>query len=529
MISQFLKDELTASIREAFPEDDGPSPAFGVLPSEHADYASNVAMVLAAQAGQSPRDVAETLVQKLEGRETFTACASVEIAGGGFLNFTLAPALLRQGLEETRRGLESGYGFLTGRKDNIEFISANPTGKLHIGHGRGAFFGDALANILTHAGALTAREYYVNNSRQSKQIKELGKTALGRGEEYKTPALEEKIEQMDFSGLDETEAGLRLAREVQKENAEFVTHTLGVSFDLFFDEDEKLVEEGGGQVMLEKLRAEELTYTYEGAEWLKTSAYGDDEDRVVVRSDGSGSYFLSDIAYHDDKFSRELDNVLNIWGADHGGHEKRMQAVKKMLDWPGELHIFIAQLVMLKGEGGEREKMSKRAGNVILLEELVEQIELDVVRWFFLEKTLSTQMDFDMALARETSEKNPVRYVQYAHARCCSVLKKADRERKPPRPEKMDTVFGSPSAHTLAVMIIQYSEKIEEITRDYGVHKMTTYAYELAGALNHFYRDVRVIESDDSINREALELTALARETLASSLKLLGISAPEKM
>jgi arginyl-tRNA synthetase len=385
---------------------------------------------------------------------------------------------------------------------------------------------------LNYAGGYASREYYVNNSRESKQIIELGKTALGEGQQYKTPTLEEKIEALDFSGCSEKEAGLRLAGEVQKENSAFVTETLGIDFDRFFDEDQELTQSGAIQHMLDRLRAKECTYEHEGAEWIKTSEYGDDDDRVIVRSDGSGSYFLSDIAYHDDKFSRGLDAVFNVWGADHGGHEKRMMAVKKMLEWPGNLHIFISQMVMLKGEEGEREKMSKRAGNVILLEDLVSEIDVDVVRWFFLEKALSTQMDFDLELARKTSEKNPLRYVQYAQARMCSIMKKAGIKKSGEEGHEttpLGDIFSEKQAHRLSVKLLQFEEVIEDIVRNYGVHKLTTYAYELAGVFNQFYRDVRVIEQDGSVNHEALELVIATRRVLSKSLDLLGISAPEEM
>ena len=238
-------------------------------------------------------------------------------------------------------------------KISIEFISANPTGALHIGHGRGAFYGDVLARVLAYAGADVTREYYINDSRESNQIKELGKTALGRGEQYKTEKLAALIQQSDFEGLGEADAGFALAEKVQKENKDVIERKLGIVFDEWYSEDTRLRATGANDGMLTRLK--EFTYEKDGAVWLKTSEYGDDEDRVVVRSDGSKSYFISDITYHEEKFTRGYDTVINIWGADHHGHVKRMQAVKKMLGWNGELIVFITQLVSLK-EGGDVKK-----------------------------------------------------------------------------------------------------------------------------------------------------------------------------
>ncbi|HET8574690.1 MAG TPA: arginine--tRNA ligase [Candidatus Paceibacterota bacterium] len=534
MIKDFLKEEIVLAVQEAYP--DTVLPHFEVEPSDHADFASNIALVLSKFAGANPREVAEKIQNVLLSRETFTeAVESVEIAGPGFLNFTVGLPLLLEGVREVQSGLHGGFPFLSGEKINLEFISVNPTGKLHIGHGRGGFYGDALGKIFSCAGAFLTREFYINNSRESKQIKELGKTALGRGEQYKTPALEEKISQIDFSGMSEEEAGFALSEKIQEDNQNFIEKTLGIPFDLYYSEDEELRAKEKTSAMRQRLESLGLTYEKENAVWLKTSEYGDDEDRVLVRSDGSASYFLGDIAYHDDKFSRGFDAVFNIWGADHAGHVKRMEAVKKMLQWQGEFRVFIVQMILLKGNDGARAKMSKRAGTVVLLEDLVEEVGIDVARWFFLEKALSTQMDFNLDLARDASEKNPVRYVQYAHARMCSILEKAGGEMQTPseKNEKseisLSQVLENPSARALALKVLQFPAVIEEITRNCLVNQLTTYVYELAGVFSGFYRDVRVIGEGGEVNREALEMVKITRETLGGALELLGISAPEKM
>jgi len=397
---------------------------------------------------------------------------------------------------------------------------------LHIGHGRGAFYGDILSNILEFSGAEVTREYYINDSRESVQIKELSKTALGSGDQYKTLKLEKIISNIDFSGMSEEDAGFALANEIQKSNQEFIENKLNIKFNVWYSEDEKLRAAGLNEKILKSL--EGFTEKKEGegdALWLKTSEHGDDEDRVVVRSDGSKSYFISDIAYHADKFERGYDSVIDVWGADHHGHVKRMMAVKEMLGWEGELKIFITQLVSLK-EGGEIKKMSKRAGTVILLEDLVDELGIDVVRWFFAEKALGTHMEFDMELAREKSAKNPVHYVQYAHARIASILENTKNLKSDGT--TIEDITKTEAGRKLAVKITQFPEIIEDISMQYQVQKLTTYLHELASEFSGFYRDVRVV-SEDEYNAGALELVLLAQSSIAKGLSLLGINAPEKM
>lgn len=490
------------------------------------DYATNAALVCAKEAGVQPRDLALKIKKAIEDYGG-QLVEKVEIAGPGFINFHLARQAIVGETERVFGSMHSGYGFKSGERINIEFISANPTGSLHIGHGRGAFYGDILSNVLAYAGANVAREYYVNDSRESKQIKELGKTALGKGEQYKTEKLLALLSEVNVDGMDEGEAGFALAMKVQEENREFIEGKLGIRFDEWYSEDGRLRATGANDVMLARLK--EYTYEKDGALWLKTSEYGDDEDRVIVRSDSTKGYFISDIAYHQDKFARGNDTTMDIWGADHHGHVKRMHAVGKMLGWPAnppQPIIFITQLVSLK-EGGETKKMSKRAGNVILLEDLVEEFGADVVRWFFSDKALGTHMEFDAALAGEQSEKNPVYYVQYAHARIASVLART-RDLKADEAFSLADIVMDPMARALALKVVQFPEIIEEVSSDYQVHKLTTYAYELARAFSQMYRDVRVV-NEGVYNKAAADLMEVAQHTLAETLRLLGISAPEKM
>jgi len=470
------------------------------------DYSSNVALVL----NKDPKEIAKKIKSSFFEK--------IEVAEPGFLNFWLSEKALEEGLKNLNLKPKK-------KKDKIqvEFISANPTGELHIGHGRSAFYGDALANVLKMAGFKVEREYLINDSKEGSQIKELGKTALGKGTTYLTKNLKSQISNLKSKIKktdDESEAGYLLAGEIQKNNERFIK-SIGINFDRWFSEELDLRKKDEFKKTLELLKRKKFVYEKDRAWWLKTSKYGDEEDRVVVRSNGEITYFLSDITYHLDKFKRGYKKIINIWGADHQGHVKRMLAVKKMLNWKGDLGILISQLVTLKEEGLKK-KLSKRKGDIILLRDLIKEIGLDVARWFYLEKSLSTHMEFDMKLAKEHSEKNPVYYVQYAGARMNSILKKSQisKSKSQIKPQHPSEIF-------LIKKLIQFPEIIEDITKDYQVQRLTKYAYDLAYAFSIFYRDVRVIGSQRE--KELLSLVALTRKILANALSLMGISSPEKM
>ncbi|MBX4216035.1 arginine--tRNA ligase [Candidatus Parcubacteria bacterium] len=498
--------------------------------SVHGDYSLNILSLASAiadleKSGESVKSgLSPTTRGKLEHaleKEKPPQVKSFEILPSGFINIFITDEALTSELERIGDHLEKGFGFLSGRKINLEFVSANPTGELHIGHGRGAFYGDTLANVLAFAGASITREYYINDSRESNQIKELGKTALGLGETYLTDRLKEQMGKLSSGAKDPGETGFELSRIVQADNREFIEGKLGVKFDEWYSEDERLRASLLNDRTFAALKMKDLVYEKDGAWWLKTSEHGDDEDRVVIRSDGTKSYFLSDISYHSDKFARGFDTVLDVWGADHHGHVKRMQAAKEMLGWKGTLRIFITQLVTLK-EG----KMSKRAGNVIYLRDLVEEYGLDVVRWFFSEKSLNTHMEFDAARAKERSEKNPVFYVQYAHARIVSLLEKA--KGVAPDTRSLAAVMQEGAARQVAIELLKFEEMIEQSLGDFQVHRLTSYAYSLAAAFSGFYRDVRIID-EASYHAGAYALARSTKVALAKTLSLLGISAPVKM
>lgn len=515
MVRDIIKKEIEKTVKNIYSAKNGT--IFNVsADGKFGDYSSNIALVK----GGNSKENAEKIKKSLEQSSTFNSLISkTEIAGPGFLNFTLS-----------KKGIEEGLKSIVSKKKNkgkiqVEFISANPTGELHIGHGWSAFYGDALANVLNVAGYKVEREYFINDSKESTQIKELGKTALRKGETYLTDNLKKKIKELRIKNKDEGEAGYLLAKEIQKDNEKFI-QSVGIKFDKWFSEEKELRAKKVFGKTLETLKKKNLAYEKDGALWLKTSQFGDDEDRVVLRSDGSVSYFLSDIAYHANKFGRKYDKVIDIWGADHHGHVKRMMIAKEMLKLNGDLEILISQLVTLK-KGEELQKLSKRKGNVILLKDLVDDLGLDAVRWFYLQKTLSTHMEFDLDLAKERSVKNPVYYTQYATARMASILAKS-KARNP----KFETITKSEilkikSVRNLIIKLIQFPEIIEDTAKDYHVHRLTTYVYELASEFSQFYESTKVIGSENE--KELVALVALARKTLADTLRLLGISIPEKM
>lgn len=495
--------------------------------STHGDYATNAALVCAKQAGVAPRELAEKIVATLAGKKN-PLIERMDIAGPGFVNFFLMDAALAAAAASAAK--TERLAFRSGERVNIEFISANPTGDLSAGNGRGAFFGDALARVLSFVGAEVTREFYINDSIESKQIKELGKTALGQGEKYKTPHLEEMIEEMEFAGFGPETEGFELAARVQAYNRNFIEKKLGINFDVWYSEDEKIRATHAADEVLMLLKEKNLTYEKDGAVWIRTSEYGDDEDRVVVRSDGTKSYFIADIFYHDEKFKRGFATVIDVWGADHHGHVKRMHAASKMLGWPqnpSQPIIFITQLLTLK-EDGESKRMSKRAGNVILLEDLVDEFGIDVVRWFFLEKAISSHMEFDLALAREQSAKNPVFYVQYAHARMCSIERSTAKLASSGRDDIEALVRTHQSARTLLRSTVAFPEVLADISKTYDIHKLPAYALALAHDFSQFYRDVRVID-EGVYHPDAFAIVKQTKAVLAKTLDLLGISAPQKM
>ncbi|MBI2024153.1 arginine--tRNA ligase [Candidatus Giovannonibacteria bacterium] len=392
-------------------------------------------------------------------------------------------------------------------KINLEFISANPTGPLTMANGRGGFYGDALANVLSKAGYDVTREYYINDA--GNQVRLLGESI--EAAEGKREVKEEYYKGEYIKGLvgkSAPEAVSYLLGEIKKS-----LEKVGIKFDVWFSERE-LREKKEPEQLLKFLEEKKLLEKRDGATWLG--------DAVLVKSDGEYTYFLVDLAYHWNKFhDRKFDLAIDIWGADHHGYVERM---KKGIESIGvdqnQLTIIIMQLVRLIS-GGKEVRMSKRAGEFVTMDDLIEDVGVDVARWFFLERSPNTHMDFDLDLAKERSEKNPVFYVQYAHTRMASILSKSNLDTRFP------SAFKHASERALAMKILRLPELLADVSRDFQVQRLTTYAYELAQIFSAFYRDVKVIGSEREA--ELLYLVSKTKETLADALTILGISLPEKM
>jgi len=505
-----------AEIRVEYPA----NPAMG-------DYATNIAFVVAKSEKKNPKDISRALADKiLSDKKAQKMFEKVEAAGAGFVNFTLSVEFVQAQLKDVR-GSTPHINIGRGKKLNIEFLSANPTGKFQVGNGRIGFYGDALGNIFKLAGYKVTKEFYINNAKNSNQIQELGKTALGEGEKYLTPYVGNKVKELKtkLTGSDPVnfgEVGFLLAQEIQKDNQAFL-EKIGINFDAWTREEEDLVESGLIKKILEFLKKKSLVYKKDGAEWLKTTEFGDDKDKVVVRSNGGHGYYLADIAYHQNKIKRNFKVIIDIFGSDHQGHVGPMKVAMEILGYTGKFDVLVSQLVRAKGGG----KFSKRAGNIVLLEDLVEEVGVDAVRFFYLAKSLDTQMEFDMDLAREQSAKNPVYYVQYAHARMASILHKAQKNRES-RIENQE-LLNHPSELRLIKEVLRWPEVVEDTANDYQLQRVTGYAYDLATVFNQFYRDCKVISDDNNMTEARLGVVFATQKILLEVLGTLGISAPDKM
>jgi len=491
----------------------------------HGDYSTNIAL----QLRKNPEEIAGKLKSNLFER--------VETVRPGFINFFISKEYLKK---QIKKILKEGdkFGRLNigkNKKTNIEFISVNPTGQLHVGHGRGAFFGDCLANVLEAAGYKITREYYINDSKNSNQIQELGRTALGKGKSYLTPYLEILIKKLKphlRKFKSETDAGYFLAQNILSDIRKFTKETLRIRFDLWVSE-QSLYRQDNVKTVYNFLKNKKLVYEKDGAFWLSLSEFKQ-KDEVLVRKNGQATYFLTDIAYHKDKIKRGFKRIIDIWGADHQGHVSKMKAATKILGYREEFDILISQVVRLK-----QGKMSKRKGQIVALEDLINEVGLDAARFFYLTKSLDTQMEFDLGAAKKQSEKNPVYYVQYAHARICSIMKKFKMQNvRIKMTDQSVKLLNHPSELKLIKQLIRLPEIIEDTVKDYQVQRLPQYATDLSTAFHQFYRDCRIFSRDKEIkNKQSerrlrnarLSLILATQTALRNTLSLMGISAPEKM
>jgi len=509
-------------------------------------YSTNAALRLAKIRGENPMVIAENIRSQMLGIKP-GFFEKIEVAAPGFINFWLSEKSLQDELKEILKKKEK-YGSLKmggNKKINIEFISANPTGELTIGNGRGGFLGDVLANILEFSGCRITREYYVNDAKVSTQVKELGKTAIGDGTNYLTDNLRLKIKKQKtkiknlikkFGNKDEIygEAGHLMADEIQKENKKFIKNGLKIKFDKWFSE-ENLYRGKTIEKLVKDLEKNNLVYKKDGALWFKTKNFGDSEDRVLIRSTGGPAYFLSDLAYHLDKFQiRKFDQAIDIWGADHHGYLPRLKAGLKALDIPEEkLMAIITQLVRLK-KGNEEVKMSKRAGEFITLKDLIEEVGLDAARFFFLMSSPDTHMDFNLDLAKEKSLKNPVYYVQYAGVRIQSILTKFKNQNAKikitNKKLKIDyKLLNTPEDINLMRITERFPEIVEAAAKNHNPQILVRYSLDLAKGFHNFYEKERIIGTEKNLMSARLALLKATQIIFNNLFNLLGISLPQKM
>ena len=514
--------------------------------SEFGDYATSFPLKLARTAGKNPLAIAADLVRLLP---VDSLVADVQIAPPGFINFIFKNSWLTSQVDAI---LEAGEEFVhsdagKGLKVQLEFVSANPTGPLHVGNGRGAILGNVLANVLKSAGYSVEQEYYVNDA--GNQINIFSRSLYARycqvlNIEYPFPedgyqgaylidlAKEIVAEEGDrFLKIPPAEAEQELGRIGINKMLDCIRgdlELLGVIFDVWFRES-SLYADGTYQKVMEILRKDGFITEREGAVWFVSTALGDDKDNVVVRGDGSPTYFASDIAYHYDKFiRRKFDRVINIWGADHQGHVSRMKAVVSALGIdPNRLNVILYQLVTLC-RGQEVVRLSKRSGDIITLREVIEEVGADACRFFFLSRSADSQMDFDLELAKKQSQENPVYYVQYAHARISSILRLARQKGIDYSTGDVSLLTSEPEL-TLIRKMLRLGEVIEVITQTLEPHHLTYYSQDLATIFHSFYKQCRVITDDEALTRARLKLVEATRIILAKALHLMGITAPEKM
>jgi len=536
----------------------------------HGDLTTNAAMVSAKRAGRPPRELAAALGERWQAGPGAALCDRVEVAGPGFLNLFLDAAWYRGALERIRA---AGHDF--GRdalphgerlKMNVEFVSVNPTGPLHVGHARYASYGDALCRIFAFVGHDVTREFYVND--YGTQMLRFGQSLAARyGQrlDLDTPVPEEGYQGeylLDLADDLIAEVGDRYCAAVAAAAPDVTAlaadalaaikewgrdailaqfrvtlERLRVPFDVWAFESSLYAGEGehrgfAGEVgkALADLDGEDLLYDEEGAVWLKTTRYGDDKDRVLIRSSGDPTYFLSDIAYHRDKMDRGFAHMIDVWGADHHGYVPRMKAAFTALPPhdPDRLELIIGQLVNLL-ERGAAKRMSKRKGDIVTVADLIDAIGVDAARFLLVGRSHDTTLELDIDLAREQSNKNPVYYVQYAHARICSILRHLEGAGEGPAGEALPAVSVDDHERSLVRALARYPDVLLAASGRRAPHRVHTYLGELAAEFHVFYRHCRVLSDDPDTTRFRAALCEATRDALASGLALLGVSAPESM
>lgn len=560
-LEQLLSKALFAAVEGGALElDSVPEPTLERPKDEsHGDWACTIAMRLAKQAHKNPREIAQIVIDHIPANELIDSC---EIAGPGFINFRLSNASFQQIVSEVRsQGADYGRSTLSEPvKVNLEYVSANPTGPMHVGHGRWAALGDATARVLRHAGYDVDEEFYIND--QGNQMNVFGNSIVVRyqqllGQDVEMPeacyggSYIKDIAQaiIDVDGdkwltADEDECLVNFRERGYQMMLDTVKATLssfGTNFDTWFSERSLFVpnEEGKTkqQLAFEAMDAKGLLYESEGATFFRSTDFGDDKDRVLIKANGDLTYFMSDVAYHYDKMQRGYTHLIDIWGADHHGYIPRCMAMMAAWGYPGALEVMLGQLVNLL-RGGQPVRMSKRTGEMVTFQELIDEVGVDATRYLMLSKSADQSIDFDIEVAKKQDSSNPVYYVQYAHARICSILRKAAQS------ESQDTdavaaglgldgadlsLLTHESELALMKKIADFTDLVAGAARDRAAFRLTHYAQSLASLFHGFYTNCHVIVEDEPLMRARLALCDAVRINLAQTLDLLGVSAPSHM
>ncbi|MFZ5646409.1 MAG: arginine--tRNA ligase [Bacillota bacterium] len=516
---------------------------------DHGDFATNMAMLLAKAARNAPRRIAEAITGELDLKNS--PVVKVEVAGPGFINFYLKtdwayPELVRITSQD------GDYGRVnigSGKSIQVEFVSANPTGLLHMGNARGAALGDSLAALLEFAGYEVTREFYINDagnqieffgrSLEARYLQLLGKQAEVPEEGYHgediTETMKGFVEKFGdkYLGMSEADRREAMIKYALTEKIEAIKNTLeefGVKYDVWFSE-QWLHDSGAVAGAIERLKQRGYLYNHEDAVWFRARDFGVEKDEVLVRSNGVPTYFAADIAYHMNKFERGFHRVINIWGADHHGHVPRMKGAVAALGYdPDALQIILMQLVRLY-KNGVIVRMSKRTGQFVTLEELMEEVGKDAARYFFVMRSPDSHLEFDMDLAKSRTNENPVYYIQYAHARICSILRQLeDQNRVLPDPGSVRLSLLTEEPEIILVRkLADFPEEVAASARDMAPHRMARYLHEVAGLLHSYYNAHRVISDNTDLTDARLVLVNATRVVIRNGLKLLGLSAPERM
>jgi arginyl-tRNA synthetase len=533
-------NEAARALRDGEPS--GPEPSLDRPPKpELGDYSSNAAMLLAAPLGESPRDVAERL--KAEQEAGFGVAGNIdriEIAGPGFLNLFLSDEWYRRAMANLAAADRLGPApTASPERVLIEFVSANPTGPLHVGGGRHAAYGDSLVRLLEAVGHEVKSEYYVNDG--GGQVSRFADSIVahmtgGEAPEggYEGDYVAEIAKQLVAEGVDSADVDAVGQRGVAliMEGVRGTLDRFGVSFDNWFSE-RTLYEKGEVETALAQLEERGHSYRSEGALWLRTTTFGDDKDRVLIRANGEPTYLAADVAYHWDKLDRGFERLIDVLGADHHGYVARIRAAIAALGGdPDSFEALIMRLVHIVDEG-ERAQMSKRSGDFVSLDELLDDIGADAARWFMLHRSHDTTVDLDLELARRESSENPVYYVQYAHARIASILRKAGEDSEAAAAAVDAAGTGAPlefAEKALIKRLLEFPEEVRDSAARRAPHRICAYSMTVAADFHSFYRDCQVVGAEgEGVERSRLALCLLAKRTIAGSLGLLGISAPERM